>query len=59
MDGRYAIRALLAGDYLVAAVPLAKARDWQNPSFLELVGRTATRIALKDGEQVTRDLKMR
>ena len=56
-DGSYRFSALPPGDYLVAAVRGDIGGDWQNPSFLETISRTAARVSIGDGEKKTQDLR--
>lgn len=54
-DGTFSVRGLPAADYFVAAVgrlPGAEgASEWQNPTWLEAVSGTATRVTLGEGQR--------
>jgi protocatechuate 3,4-dioxygenase beta subunit len=55
-DGQYRIARLPAGDYLIAAVRSEVAGEWQNPTFLQSLARTATRVTIGDGEKKAQEL---
>lgn len=57
-SGRYVVRNLPPGDYLVVAVTDVEQGDWWDPTFLERLAPLATRITLAEGEKKTLDLKI-
>jgi hypothetical protein len=57
-DGRYEFRALLPGDYYVAAISENAADDWQDPALLQQLVSTAVHVQMGDGEKVSRDLRL-
>jgi hypothetical protein len=44
--GAYTIASLPAGDYLVAAIDRSSEGDMQNPTYVDLVSRVATRVTI-------------
>ncbi len=58
-DGRFAIRDLPSGDYLVATADDVEAADLDRPELFERLARTAVRLSLADGEQKTQDLRVK
>lgn len=51
--GTYRLTLLPAGEYFVVAVDEAQELRWQDPAFLEVAARTATRVSLAWGETTT------
>jgi hypothetical protein len=58
-SGAYAFGSVAPGEYYIAAIPDEKAGDWQDPEFLQVLSRSATRISVADGEQRRQDLRTR
>jgi uncharacterized protein (DUF2141 family) len=56
-SGAFTLANLPPGEYFVAAIPIDKSVLWQDPKFLEALTRSATRIALAQGESRTADLR--
>ena len=56
--GRYVVRNLPPGDYLVAAVTDVEPNEWFDPAFLERLVPAATRITIAESEKKTLDLKI-
>jgi len=56
--GRYVIRNLPPGEYLVAAVTDVEQGDWFDPAFLERLVPAATRLTLAESEKKTLDLRI-
>jgi hypothetical protein len=56
-DGRYNVRGLPAGAYLVAVSAPVKQSELETPSVLETLAKTAVKVTLVDGEETTRDLR--
>ncbi len=56
--GKYVVRNLPPGEYLVAAVTDVENGDWWDPAFLDRLVPAATRITLSEGERKTLDLKI-
>ncbi len=50
-DGRFVIRDLPAGDYLVATADDVEAADLDQPELFERLARTAVQLSVTDGEQ--------
>jgi hypothetical protein len=50
-NGAFSIGAMPPGDYFIIAIPEEKSADWQDPDFLELLSRQATRFTLSPGER--------
>jgi hypothetical protein len=57
-DGTYSFTAILEGNYLVVAVPLAQAGGWLDPNFLAAAAPQATRISLPTAAPKTQDLRV-
>ena len=57
--GRYEFKGLPPGDYHVAAIDDALMARWLNPSLFASLERTAQRVALQAGEQLTINLVKR
>jgi len=56
--GTYRFQNLPEGEYYLVAVPSSQATAWRDPKFLEAAATSATRIAVKWGEQKTQDLRV-
>ena len=56
--GRYQIRGLPPGQYLVAAVDPAEANEWYEPAFLDQQRPNATSLTLGDGDIKTQNLTL-
>jgi hypothetical protein len=56
--GRFQIRGLPAGEYLLAAVDPAEQGEWFEPSFLDQHRAGAARVTVGDGDVKTQNLKM-
>ena len=57
-SGRYEFRALLPGDYYIAAIQENTADDWQDPTLLQQLVTGATHVQLGDGEKASRDVRL-
>lgn len=57
-EGRYALDALPAGDYLISAIEDVEPGEWFDPAFLQAISGGATRISLNEGARETKDLKL-
>ena len=57
-DGKFTIRGLPAGDYLIAAMTDIETGQWYDPTLLEQLKGTGTTIHLADGDQKTQDLRI-
>jgi beta-lactamase regulating signal transducer with metallopeptidase domain/uncharacterized protein (DUF2141 family) len=57
-DGKFSVRGLPAGDYLMAVVSDIEGGQWYDPSLLAQLKSAATPIHLADGDQKTQDLRM-
>jgi hypothetical protein len=58
LDGRYVLRDLPAGDYLIAAVTDMEPSDLTEVSFLERLIPTAVRVQLDNGQQKAQDISV-
>src|SRR6185295_12856636 len=56
--GKYSIKNLPPGDYLVVAVTDVEYGDWWNPALLERLSPTAAPVTLAEGEKKMIDLKI-
>jgi len=57
--GVFKLSPLSAGSYFIVAIPDEVAGDWQDPSFLDALSRTASQFTLVEGESKTLDLRIR
>jgi hypothetical protein len=57
-DGRFALRDLPAGDYLIAALTDMEPSDLLDQSFIEGLISSALPVHLNDGERKTQDLRL-
>jgi hypothetical protein len=57
-SGEFAVIGLPAGDYFVAAITETDLEDWRDPQKLRKVSARATRIALKEGESVIKNIQI-
>jgi uncharacterized protein (DUF2141 family) len=57
-EGKYTLRNLPAGDYLLVAVIDVEQDEWFDPSYLQRVAPSAIRITIGDGEKKVQDLRI-
>jgi len=57
-SGAYAVQALPAGDYFVAAIAGSPAPSWQDPSELAVLAHKSTRVHLEPGATQTVDVRV-
>jgi hypothetical protein len=57
-DGKFTIRGLPAGDYLIATMTDVETGQWYDPALLEQLKGTGTAMHLADGDQKTQDLRI-
>jgi len=55
--GAFSLVNLPAGDYFVAAIPIAQCDLWQDPKTLDVLARSATRTTITPGDARSVDLK--
>lgn len=58
VDGRYSIRGLPAGDYLLAALLDVDQDDWQEAGFLDRLVPASIKLSIAKGEKKTQDLRI-
>jgi hypothetical protein len=58
-DGRFVLRNVLAGEYLLAAVTAVDPATLTEPAFLESLVAAATRLTIAEGEKKTQDVRVR
>jgi hypothetical protein len=58
-DGRFSIKGLPAGDYLLAALTDVERDEWFDPAFLAQLVPAAVRVTLSDGVVTTQNLRIR
>jgi len=58
-DGKYSLRNMPPGEYLIAAVSDVEQGEWYDPAFLQRFAMLAATTALGDGEHKTQDLTVR
>ncbi len=56
--GNFSLGSLPSGDYCVIAVPEEFSSEWQDPAYLEVLSRTASRFTLSVGERRTVELSV-
>jgi hypothetical protein len=56
-NGEFALSSVPTGDYYIVAIPDDRGGDWQDPAFLDVLSRDATRITINDGDQRVVDLR--
>jgi hypothetical protein len=57
-DGRYTVRGLPAGDYLLGVVSDVEPNEWFDPAFLETLAPAAVRVTIAAGDRTTMDLRI-
>jgi len=57
-DGRFTMRNLPPGDYLIVAVTDVEPGEWFDPDFLAELASVSMRLTLKDGEKKTQDIRL-
>jgi hypothetical protein len=57
-DGRYTVRNLPAGEYLLVAMTDVEQGEWLDPAFLDRVSSAAMRLTLADAEKKVQDLML-
>jgi protocatechuate 3,4-dioxygenase beta subunit len=57
-DGRFTIRNLPPGDYMIVAVVDVEPGEWFDPAFLAELAPASMRLTLKDGEKKTQDIRL-
>jgi hypothetical protein len=58
VDGKYAIKDLPPGEYLLAAVTDIDQNEWQDPAFLERLQPLSIKVTIAEGEKKTLDLRV-
>jgi len=57
-DGKYSVKWLPAGDYLIAALIDVEQGEWNDPSFLARLVSSSIKVALAEGKTTTQDLRL-
>jgi uncharacterized protein (DUF2141 family) len=57
-DGRFSVRNLPAGDYMIVAVTDVEPGEWYDPDFLAELAPASMRLSLKVGEKKTQDIRL-
>lgn len=57
-EGKFTLRTLLPGDYLVVAVDHVQNGEWMDPEYLERVSRSATPLQVSEGDSQTLTLRL-
>jgi protocatechuate 3,4-dioxygenase beta subunit len=57
-DGKFTLRNLPPGEYLLAAVTDVEPGEWMDPAFLALLVDSSIKVTLAEGEKKTQDLKI-
>jgi hypothetical protein len=57
-DGRFTVRNLPPGDYLMAAVTDVEPGAWFDPDFLQQLRGASARVTLSEGDKKTQDLRL-
>ena len=58
VDGKYVIKDLPAGEYLLAAVTDVDQDEWQDPAFLDRLQSASVKLTIAEGEKKTLDLRI-
>jgi uncharacterized protein (DUF2141 family) len=58
VDGRFSMKDLPPGDYLLAAMTDIDQDEWQDPAFLERLVPSSIRITIAEGEKKIQDLRI-
>ncbi len=56
--GTFAFGPMPPGDYFLAAVPDEYSSEWNDPAYLEVLARVATRFSIGDGERKTQEVEI-
>ena len=56
--GNFSLGSLPSGDYFAISVPEEFSSEWQDPAYLEVLSRTASRFTLSVGERRTVELSV-
>ena len=59
IDGKFTLRNLLPGEYLLAAVTDIDNGEWLDPAFLDQIAPNALKLSLAEGEKKTQDIRIR
>lgn len=57
-DGRFTMRNLPPGDYMIVAVTDVEPGEWFDPVFLAGLTPASMRVTLRDGEKKTQDIRL-
>lgn len=57
-DGRFTIKDLPPGEYLLGAVTDVDGDEWQDPGFLERLVPASIKLSIADGEKKVQDLRI-
>ena len=57
-DGRFIMRSLPPGDYLISAVADIEDGEWFDPNVLQQLGRVSMPITIADGEKKTQNIQV-
>jgi hypothetical protein len=57
-DGRFAVRNLPPGSYMIVAVTDVEPGEWYDPEFLSQLAGAAMRFTLGEGEKKTQDIRI-
>ena len=58
LDGKYVIKDLPAGEYLLAAVTDVDQDEWQDSAFLDRLQSASVKLTIAEGEKRTLDLRI-
>ena len=58
IDGTFKFTNVIAGDYLLAALPDFEMNDIYKPEYLEQVAASAMKITIGEGEKKVQNLKI-
>jgi hypothetical protein len=57
-DGKFTVRDLPPGDYLIAAVDDLEPGEWMDPAFLAQLVTASINVSIADGETRTQDIRI-
>lgn len=57
-DGKFTVRNLPPGSYMIVAVTDVEPGEWYDPEFLSQLAAAAMRVTLGEGEKKTQDIRI-
>jgi hypothetical protein len=57
-DGAFSVKGLPPGEYFLAALTDLETGEWNDPTLLDELVRSSTRVTLRNGETTTQDFRI-